>query len=105
MDFLYPRDGKAAAAKFVELIGAAHARVDEYAIEFESDDRPKLRCMQYGTGTLPTLGALRYLSLRSIHVLWDLFRLKRLFQEIDQEGLFDAHLAPGPHLEDHEQNW
>jgi len=38
-----PRRKKAAAAKFVELIGAAHARVDEYVIELESDRQPKLR--------------------------------------------------------------
>jgi len=37
------RRRKKAAAKFVELIGAAHARVDEYVIEIESDRQPKLR--------------------------------------------------------------
>jgi hypothetical protein len=38
-----PRRNKAAKAKFVELIGAAHERVDEYVIEFESVHGPKLR--------------------------------------------------------------
>ena len=38
-----PRRRKAAVAKFVELIGAAHRGVDEYVIEFESDRQPKLR--------------------------------------------------------------
>lgn len=37
------RRKKTAAAKFVELIGAPPARVDEYVIEFESDRQPKLR--------------------------------------------------------------
>jgi hypothetical protein len=41
---------KVAAAKFIELIGAAHARVDEYVIEFESDRQPKLR-IHCKTGT------------------------------------------------------
>ena len=40
---------KVAAAKFIELIGAA-ARVDEYVIEFESDRQPKLR-IHCKTGT------------------------------------------------------
>jgi hypothetical protein len=34
---------KKAQPKFVELIGAAHAGVDEYVIEFESARGPKLR--------------------------------------------------------------
>jgi hypothetical protein len=38
-----PRSKKAAAAKFVELIGAAHERVDEYVVEFESVHGAKLR--------------------------------------------------------------
>jgi hypothetical protein len=37
------RRKKATAARFVELIGTAHQRVDEYMIEFESDYGPKLR--------------------------------------------------------------
>ena len=37
------RRKKVAAAKFIELIGAAPARVDEYVIELESDRQPKLR--------------------------------------------------------------
>jgi hypothetical protein len=37
-----PRRKKSAAAKFVELIGTAQERVDEYVIEFESDHQPKL---------------------------------------------------------------
>ena len=38
-----PRRKKAVAARFVELIGTGQARVDEYVIELESDDRAKLR--------------------------------------------------------------
>jgi hypothetical protein len=52
-----PRRTKVAAAKFIELIGAAHARVDEYVIEFESDDRPKLR-IHCKTATPPNWAAL-----------------------------------------------
>jgi hypothetical protein len=44
------RRKKVGAAKFVELIGPAHAKIDEYVIVFESDDRPKLR-IHCKTGT------------------------------------------------------
>lgn len=38
-----PRSKKTAAAKFVELIDAAHERVDEYIVEFDSVQGTKLR--------------------------------------------------------------
>jgi hypothetical protein len=38
-----PRQGKKTPPKFVELIGSAHERVDEYLIEFESARGRKLR--------------------------------------------------------------
>jgi hypothetical protein len=50
------RRKNAAAAKFVELIGTA-ARVDEYVIEFESDQGPKLR-VHCKTATPPDWAAL-----------------------------------------------
>jgi hypothetical protein len=52
-----PRPKKAAAAKFVELIGAAHERVDEYVVEFESVHGPKLR-IHCKTATPPDWAAL-----------------------------------------------
>jgi hypothetical protein len=51
------RRKKAAAPTFLELIGTAHTRVDEYVIEFESDDRPKLR-IHCNTGRSPDWAAL-----------------------------------------------
>ena len=51
------RRKKAAAPNFLELIGTAHARVDEYVIEFESDGRPKLR-IHCNTGRSPDWAAL-----------------------------------------------
>jgi hypothetical protein len=51
------RRKKAAATNFVELIGAAHERVDEYVIEFESTYGPKLRIC-YKTATPPNWAAL-----------------------------------------------
>jgi hypothetical protein len=51
------RRKKSAAAKFVELIGTAHERVDEYVIEFESDPQPKLR-IHCKTATPPDWAAL-----------------------------------------------
>lgn len=38
-----PRRKRAIVAKFVELVGAAQERVDEYVVEFESVPGPKLR--------------------------------------------------------------
>jgi hypothetical protein len=52
-----PRRKKAAAAKFVELISPVQARVDEYVIELESDDRAKLR-IHYKTASPPDWRAL-----------------------------------------------
>jgi hypothetical protein len=48
---------KKAAARFVELIGPGQARVDEYVIELESDDRTKLR-IHYKTANPPDWRAL-----------------------------------------------
>jgi hypothetical protein len=52
-----PRSKKAAAAKYVELIGAAHERVNEYLVEFESVHGPKLR-VHCKTATPPDWAAL-----------------------------------------------
>jgi hypothetical protein len=52
-----PRRKKSRAAKFVELIGTAHERVDEYVIEFESEPQPKLR-IHCKTATPPDWAAL-----------------------------------------------
>lgn len=52
-----PRRKKAAAARFVELIGTRQRRVDEYVIELESDDRAKLR-IHYKTASPPDWRAL-----------------------------------------------
>jgi hypothetical protein len=56
------RRGKKTPPKFVELIGAAHERVDEYLIEFESARGRKLR-IQCKSNTPPDwpglLGAWR----------------------------------------------
>jgi hypothetical protein len=51
------RREKATASNFVELIGAAHERVDEYVIEFESAHGPKLR-IHCKTATPPDWAAL-----------------------------------------------
>lgn len=51
------RRKKPAAAKFVELIGSAQERIDEYLIEFESDHGSKLR-IHCKTATPPDWAAL-----------------------------------------------
>jgi hypothetical protein len=51
------RRKKAAAPKFVELIGTTQPKEAEYVIEFESEDRPKLR-IHCNTGTSPDWAAL-----------------------------------------------
>jgi hypothetical protein len=48
---------KKSPPKFVEWIGAAQARVDEYVIEFESARGPKMR-IHCKTATPPDWGAL-----------------------------------------------
>lgn len=54
---LRPRRKKAESARFVELIGAAQGRGDEYVIEFESDHGSKLR-VHCKTGMAPDWRAL-----------------------------------------------
>jgi hypothetical protein len=49
--------GKKSPARFVEWIGAAQGRVDEYVIEFESARRGKMR-IHCKTATPPDWGAL-----------------------------------------------
>ena len=52
-----PRSKKARAAKFIELMGAAHERVDEYLIEFDTVHGTKLR-VHCKTATPPDWAAL-----------------------------------------------
>lgn len=51
------RPKKGASAKFVELIGAGHERVDEYVVEFESVQGRNLR-VHCKTATPPDWAAL-----------------------------------------------